>query len=284
MKRLLYLAALAIVASLVLAPAALAQVRGPSGGDGTYNCDSFDTQEQAQAFYDADPSDPNSLDTDGDGIPCEVAPSGVAEDATLLGGYPDGPAEMNDLDCVDFGTQADAQATYNADTSDPNGLDRDGDGIACESSFSVASGTTFEDGSGMIEGTGGGQVAGAGGDTGVAADQYEPRSLVVSDDGQVTIDGDVGTDCRSFAISVEDGYTLGLTPQQIQSVLDRCDELGLLSSGDAAQPEESGPAPQSEPTIAAGDELPDTGGISPIALGSVVLLIAGGLIVRRFVS
>ncbi len=156
MRRLLYLAALAMLASLVLIPAAFGQVRGPSGGDGTYNCDSFDTQEQAQAFYDADPSDPNELDTDGDGIPCEVAPSGVMEDATIMGGYPDGPAEMNDLDCVDFGTQSDAQATYNADSSDPNGLDRDGDGIACESSYSLASGTTFEDGSGMIEGTGGG--------------------------------------------------------------------------------------------------------------------------------
>ena len=274
MKRLLYLVALAIVTSLVLSPEASAQVRGPSGGDGTYNCDSFDTREQAQAFYDADPSDPNNLDTDGNGIPCEVAPSGVAEDATLLGGYPDGPAEMNDLDCVDFGTQADAQATYNADPSDPNGLDRDGDGIACESSFSVASGTTFEDGSGMIEGTGG-QVAG--GDTGVAADQYVyiPRTLEVSDDGRVTVDGDMGTDCRSFAISVEDGYTLGLTPQQIQSVLNRCGELGLLSPNDATQP---------EPVVVAGDELPDTGGISPIALGGSVLLVVGGLMVRRLIS
>lgn len=99
------------------------------------------------------------MDTDGDGIPCEVAPSGVAEDATLLGGYPDDPAEMNDLDCVDLAisaTETTAQATYDADPSDPNGLDRDGDGIACESSFSEASGTTFEDGSGMIAGTGGG--------------------------------------------------------------------------------------------------------------------------------
>ncbi|MGW4649841.1 excalibur calcium-binding domain-containing protein [Kitasatospora sp. NPDC004289] len=34
-------------------------------------------------------------------------------------------------DCDAFTTQADAQAVLRADTLDPNGLDRDGDGIAC---------------------------------------------------------------------------------------------------------------------------------------------------------
>lgn len=159
MKRLLYLGAVAMVASLVLAPGAFGQVRGPSGGDGTYNCDSFDTQEQAQAFYNADPSDPNDLDADGDGVPCETTPSGVTEDSTIMGGFEDDGSEMNDLDCVDLAisaTETSAQAVYEADPSDPNGLDRDEDGIACESTFSKASGTTFEDGSGMIAGTGGG--------------------------------------------------------------------------------------------------------------------------------
>lgn len=37
-----------------------------------------------------------------------------------------------DLDCADFATQQEAQATYDADPSDPNGLDADSDGIACE--------------------------------------------------------------------------------------------------------------------------------------------------------
>jgi hypothetical protein len=35
--------------------------------------------------------------------------------------------------CADFASQADAQAVLRADPSDPNGLDRDVDGIACES-------------------------------------------------------------------------------------------------------------------------------------------------------
>lgn len=34
--------------------------------------------------------------------------------------------------CADFSSQADAQAVLRADPTDPNGLDRDVDGIACE--------------------------------------------------------------------------------------------------------------------------------------------------------
>ena len=40
---------------------------------------------------------------------------------------------QQDLDCADLATQQAAQAVYNQNTSDPNDLDRDNDGIACES-------------------------------------------------------------------------------------------------------------------------------------------------------
>ena len=43
-----------------------------------------------------------------------------------------GTALAQDLDCSDFGTQAEAQATFDADPSDPNGLDADDDSLACE--------------------------------------------------------------------------------------------------------------------------------------------------------
>lgn len=36
------------------------------------------------------------------------------------------------FDCADFDTQAEAQAEYDSDPSDPSGLDADSDGIACE--------------------------------------------------------------------------------------------------------------------------------------------------------
>ncbi len=45
------------------------------------------------------------------------------------------PADLpqGDLDCSDFATQAEAQAVLDADPSDPHGLDREGDGVPCES-------------------------------------------------------------------------------------------------------------------------------------------------------
>jgi beta-lactam-binding protein with PASTA domain len=52
--------------------------RGPSGANGTYNCSDFDTQQQAQDYYDAQGGvsggDPDGLDRDHDGTPCESLP------------------------------------------------------------------------------------------------------------------------------------------------------------------------------------------------------------------
>jgi len=42
-------------------------------------------------------------------------------------------ASAQDLDCKDFPSQAAAQAALEQDPSDPNGLDADNDGQACES-------------------------------------------------------------------------------------------------------------------------------------------------------
>jgi hypothetical protein len=41
----------------------------------------------------------------------------------------------DDRDCADFASQADAQAALDADLSDPDGIDADLDGIACEDRF-----------------------------------------------------------------------------------------------------------------------------------------------------
>ena len=43
-----------------------------------------------------------------------------------------GTATAADLDCADFPSQAAAQAALAADRTDPNGLDQDRDGTACE--------------------------------------------------------------------------------------------------------------------------------------------------------
>lgn len=62
--------------------------------------------------------------------------------------------ESTDLDCDDFATQQEAQAEYDADPSDPNGLDADSDGIACEEN--AGGGATDDDGASGDQYDGGG--------------------------------------------------------------------------------------------------------------------------------
>ncbi|MDO8573292.1 MAG: excalibur calcium-binding domain-containing protein [Candidatus Daviesbacteria bacterium] len=46
---------------------------------------------------------------------------------------PTGTTKSGDKDCTDFATHAEAQAFFeSAGSGDPHRLDRDGDGIACE--------------------------------------------------------------------------------------------------------------------------------------------------------
>src|SRR5215207_1980588 len=57
----------------------------------------------------------------------------IALAAGLILASPGASAQDDEvLDCEDFASQADAQAAYQADPSDPAGNDADGDGIACE--------------------------------------------------------------------------------------------------------------------------------------------------------
>jgi hypothetical protein len=60
-----------------------------------------------------------------------TAAAGVLITAALSFGVP-GTAGAADLDCSDFATQAEAQASFNSTPGDPNALDSDDDGIACE--------------------------------------------------------------------------------------------------------------------------------------------------------
>jgi hypothetical protein len=48
--------------------------------DNVFNCADFSTQAEAQAVYDQDPSDPNFLDADDDGIACEELDGGTTDD------------------------------------------------------------------------------------------------------------------------------------------------------------------------------------------------------------
>lgn len=110
------------------------------------NCGDFSSPAEAQAALDADPLDPNGLDGDDDGIACESEfPSGPI-DVPALPGSPaapelpaaPAPAPAQDRDCRDFATQGEAQAALEADPSDPERLDGDSDGLACEVLFGLA--------------------------------------------------------------------------------------------------------------------------------------------------
>ncbi|MDD7938212.1 excalibur calcium-binding domain-containing protein [Actinomycetospora lutea] len=124
-----------------------------AAGAGDKDCDDFTYQEDAQEVHDADTSDPHGLDgNDQDGRACESLPSrSASEDLGLV----DAPASSSsgsssagtretsvsstrtaptqDRDCADFSSQAEAQAVLDDDPSDPERLDADDDGVACES-------------------------------------------------------------------------------------------------------------------------------------------------------
>jgi len=68
-----YSAATLLLSLLVLSLPACDSATGDN-----FNCSDFDTQQEAQAQFEADggpEEDPHNLDSDGDGIACESLPS-----------------------------------------------------------------------------------------------------------------------------------------------------------------------------------------------------------------
>ncbi|MDD7926143.1 excalibur calcium-binding domain-containing protein [Actinomycetospora chibensis] len=126
-----------------------------AAGSDVKNCDDFQYQEDAQDEYNDDTTDPNKLDgNDDDGRACESLPSREAitdvsldsdapddDSATSTGGHTwtaadtsdESSTSTRDRDCADFDSQAEAQAVLEDHPSDPERLDADDDGIACES-------------------------------------------------------------------------------------------------------------------------------------------------------
>ena len=86
-----------------------------------------------------------------------IAVTGLAMASSLIAAPWAVAAEGSDLDCSDFTSQSQAQAEYNRDPSDPNGLDRDGDRVACETAG--GSGVSSSAPQGGVE-TGAGGTAG----------------------------------------------------------------------------------------------------------------------------
>ncbi|MCX6464321.1 MAG: excalibur calcium-binding domain-containing protein [Pseudonocardiales bacterium] len=66
---------------------------------------------------------------------CTWTLDGATTSPTTSGAPAAGTPATGDRDCPDFATQALAQAALNADPTDPERLDADDDGIACEDHF-----------------------------------------------------------------------------------------------------------------------------------------------------
>lgn len=112
----------------------------PSSED--LDCSDFGSRAEAQAALDADPSDPNGLDAEGDGQACEASSFGGGSTASpsasasasaspgasspAPGGGGGAPSGGGDIDC----DQVDGPIP--TPPGDPDGLDGDGDGLACE--------------------------------------------------------------------------------------------------------------------------------------------------------
>jgi hypothetical protein len=122
------------------------QRRSSLGTDLT--CSDFATPGEAQLVLGADSSDPHGLDVDLDGIACEapfvvpVDTSGAALDdrsarreerPAARDSPPPTVMPGQDVDCIDFDFQEEAQVVYDHIVGDPFNLDPSGDGFACSS-------------------------------------------------------------------------------------------------------------------------------------------------------
>ncbi|UUI39441.1 excalibur calcium-binding domain-containing protein [Oceanobacillus oncorhynchi] len=78
------------------------------------NCSDFDTQPEAQAHLDADPSDPDGLDRDKDGIACENLPQG---DSTASNNDANESEEASEDTSTDESTSSEDAAASEEETS-----------------------------------------------------------------------------------------------------------------------------------------------------------------------
>jgi hypothetical protein len=102
------------------------------------DCTAFASFDEANTFLAAHPEAASAIDDDHDGTACEVYFGLEQRGRPGRGANPNSASllqlaqkDKGDLDCEDFQTQEEAQAVLLADSSDPNNLDPNGDGVAC---------------------------------------------------------------------------------------------------------------------------------------------------------
>ena len=103
------------------------------------NCSDFDTWQEAQDFFEDEggpQQDPHRLDQDGDGVACKSLQGSLGSSSPTAKPTVTPTTTFDDRNCSDFDTWQEAQDFFESaggPDDDPHRLDRDGDGIACQS-------------------------------------------------------------------------------------------------------------------------------------------------------
>ena len=109
----------------------------------------------------------------------------------------------------------------------------------------------------------------------------DPPDFVLSEEGFVIVDGDVGTSCPDFARDFEDDgalRTTNLDQEMAQSVLAQCEQAGFLTSGGPPAPVDASTGERldyRELHQLTPAQLPATGGsvsLLPALVGGVLLM------------
>lgn len=180
---------------------------------------------------------------------------------------------QDDLNCADFGTQQEAQQTLFQDPTDPNNLDADNDGEACE-------------------------------DSGLPQGEIQPVADPATGEPVDPATGESVDPATEEILAEESGASIAAQAANNGFSSDEANELGLavangeltfeeaqatISGEDEMVPQTAPVEETAAPTAQYANEsdemtaLPDTGGFSlgGIAAGAGALLVAGGLLLRR---
>ena len=112
MRRFMLLAALCAALVLAMAPTVMAQTN-------QYNCGDFEFQEDAQAVFNQDTSDPNLLDED-DGVDDQIACENLPSRGTDTGGTGSQYAQQPVAEAIDEETSSTTTTTPLPDTGGPS--------------------------------------------------------------------------------------------------------------------------------------------------------------------